>query len=53
MAGNIKTFINDYTQKQNKNIKLDSLEDMHEVLSKVPELNTLKAAVEKHVNLSC
>lgn len=25
LAGNIKSFINDYTLKQNKNLKLDSL----------------------------
>ena len=53
LAGNIKSFINDLTVKRNKSVKLESLEDMHEVISKIPGLSSLNASVEKHVNLSC
>jgi hypothetical protein len=45
LAGNIKAFINDVSSKRNKSIKLESLEDMHDALSKIPELNSLSAAV--------
>lgn len=36
LANNIKSFISQVSQKRNKTIKLDSLEDMHSALDKVP-----------------
>ena len=53
LANNIKAFINDVSAKRNKSVKLESLEDMHDALANIPELNNLSASVEKHVTLSC
>lgn len=53
LANNIKSFISEVSQKRNKTIKLESLEDMHSALDKVPELNALSATLQKHVTLSC
>lgn len=53
LATNIKSFISEVSQKRNKTIKLESLEDMHSALDKVPELNALSATLQKHVTLSC
>jgi hypothetical protein len=39
--------------KRNKTVKLESLEDMHSALDKIPELNALAATLQKHVTLSC
>lgn len=36
LANNIKAFINDVSAKRNKSVKLESLEDMHDALSKLP-----------------
>ena len=53
MAVNIKKFIEEVSQKRNKNVKLESLEDMHAALDNIPQLNTLSATLQKHVTLSC
>ena len=53
MASNIKSFISEVSIKRNKAVKLDSLEDMHDALEKIPELNALSATLQKHVTLSC
>ena len=52
LATNIKTFINDVSIKRNKTVKLESLEDMHNALDNIPELNALSATLQKHVTLS-
>lgn len=36
LANNIKGFISEVSQKRNKTVKLDSLEDMHSALDKIP-----------------
>lgn len=53
LANNIKLFISEVSQKRNKSLKLDSLEDMHSALDNMPELNALSATLQKHVTLSC
>jgi hypothetical protein len=36
LANNIKSFISEVSHKRNKTVKLESLEDMHEALDKIP-----------------
>jgi vacuolar protein sorting-associated protein 45 len=38
--------------KKNKHLNIQSLEDMHDVISKTPELVAFQSTVEKHTNLS-